>query len=299
MDAGKQLIRYSLPGGVFIGLVAVFDLLLRWAWQDKPTAAFALITNDGLATAVGVVILGFIIYQFYYSMHQPVVRFPLPRSIRFGRTFDQGGWILMGLSSDKKRNKAILAQIRTAQGIKGVLGYARDVRDDDKYQERWYRNMHAVRSLLSATRSTGDSHIRDDYVTLGDIYHVLGACRISTLFAGVAALIHAGLHYNLVANHPFRSLGALVGSLYIVALWLRVVQHNRRDTLHTMRRQLRRDLRMWLARHPEYLTTHLDVREEIESTLQELATGDSGDGARAKLSQPEARPREASTESPV
>jgi hypothetical protein len=285
MDAGKQLIRYSLPGGVFIGLVAVFDFLFRWAWRDRPSVAFSLITNDGLATAVGVVILGFIIYQFYYSMHQPIVRFPLPRFIQFRRTFDRGGWILAGLSNDKNRNKEILDEIKNVQGIKGALGIARNLKRDDKYQERWYRNMHAVRSMLNATRTTGDGHIRDDYVALGDMYHVLGACRISTLFAGVAALIHAGLYYNLVEHHPLRSFGALIGSLYIVALWLRVVQHNRLDTLHTMRRQVRRDLRMWLARHPEYLTMHPDIRKEVQENLGDLATGDSGDGTRPKVSQ--------------
>jgi hypothetical protein len=127
---------------------------------------------------------------------------------------------------------------------------------------------------------TGDSQIRDDYVALGDIYHVLGACRISTLFAGVATLIHAGLYLHLVEHHPFRSLGALIGGLYIAALWLRVVQHNRDDTLHTMRRQVRRDLRMWLARNPRYLTMHPDVREEVNETLGDLANTEASDGSR-------------------
>src|ERR1700689_4751566 len=246
MELGKQLIRYSLPGGVFVGLVAVFGLLFRWGWHDKPSVAFSPITSDGLATAVGVVILGFIIYQFYYSMHQPIVRFPLPRFIRFGRTFDRGGWILAGLSTNKTHNKKLLAEIKKVQGIKGPLRNAHDMHSDSKYHDQWYRNMHAVRSLLNATRITGDGRIRDDYVALGDTYHILGACRISTLFAGVAALVHAVLYYNLVEHHPYRSLGAFVGGLYIAALWLRVVQHNRNDTLHTMRRQVRRDLRMWL-----------------------------------------------------
>jgi len=284
VDAGKQLIRYSLPGGVFIGLVTVFDFLFRWAWRDKPSLAFTLITNDGLATAVGVVILGFMIYQFYYSMHQPIVRFPLPRAVHFKRTFDRAGWILGGLSNDRSRNKELLHEIKRVQGIKGALGDARNLKRDEKYQERWYRNMHAVRSLLNATRTTGDGHIRDDYVALGDMYHILGACRISTLFAGVAALIHAGLYYNLVEHHPLRSLGAFIGSLYIAAVWLRVAQHNRRDTLHTMRRQVRRDLRMWLARHPEYLTVNPDIRKEVQKTLGDLASGDSGDGTRPAVS---------------
>jgi hypothetical protein len=267
-----------LPGGVFIGLLAVFDFLFRWAWRDKPSVAFALITTDGFATAIGVVILGFIIYQFYYAMHQPIVRFPLPRLIRFGRTFDRGGWILNGLRTNKTRNKELLAEIKTVQGIKGALKPAKDLRDDRRYHDQWYRNMHAVRSLLSATRITGDGRIRDDWVKLGEMYHILGACRIATAFAGVATLIHAGLHFSQVAHHPWRSGGALIGSLYLAALWLRVVQHNRGDTLHTMRRQLRRDLRMWLARHPEYLSMHPDTQKEVETALNEMSTPDAGDG---------------------
>jgi len=273
VDIGKHLIRYSLPGGVLIGLAAVFDFVSRWAWREQPTAAFALITSDGLATALGVVILGFVIYQFYYSMHQPIVRFPLPRIIRFGKTFDRGGWILAGLSTDKRRNKEILNKIREVQGIKGSIGNAKDIKSDDSYSDRWYRNMHAVRSLLNATRNTGDDRIRDDYVALSDMYHILGACRIATLFAGVTALVHAGLYFRLVEDHPFRSAGALVGSLYIAILWLRVVQHNRTDTLHTMRRQVRRDLRMWLVRHPEYLMMHPDVDTQL---LIAGSTGERG-----------------------
>jgi len=267
VDIGKHLIRYSLPGGVLIGLAAVFDFVSRWAWREQPTDAFALITNDGLATALGVVILGFVIYQFYYSMHQPIVRFPLPRFIRFGRTFDRGGWILSGLSNDKTRNSRILVQIKDVQGVKGALGSAASMRSDTKYQERWYRNMHVLRSLLNATRSTGDDRIRDDYIALSDMYHILGACRIATLFAGVTALVHAGLYFRLVEDHPFRSAGALVGSLYIAVLWLRVVQHNRTDTLHTMRRQVRRDLRMWLARNPDYLSVHPDINPDLQADL--------------------------------
>lgn len=261
-------------------MVTVLDFLSRWAWRDKPSAAFHFVAGDGFATAVGIVILGFIVYQFYYAMHQPIVRFPLPRSIRFGRTFDRAGWILGGLSTDKARNRQILTEIKAVQGISGPLGYAGRISNDRKYHERWYRNNHAVRSLLSATTTTGDARIRDDYVALGDIYHILGACRIATLFAFVVAAIHAGLHSTLVLHHPYRSVGAGVGSLYIVAFWLRIVQHNRDDTLHTMRRQLRRDLRMWLARHPEYLTSHPDVLTEVKDNLAALGDADAGDGPR-------------------
>jgi len=150
---------------------------------------------------------------------------------------------------------------------------------NNNYHDKWYRNMHALRSLLNATVASGDARIRDDYVALGDIYHALGACRMSTAFAGIAVISHVGIYYVQYGHHLYRSIAATIICIYIAALWLRVVQHNRDDTLHTMRRQLRRDLRIWITKNPSYLVTHPDVREEVERELEAFSTPITGDQA--------------------
>ncbi len=266
MDTVKQLLRYSLPGGVFAALLTLFDFLFRWAWRAKPSAVFSILTHDGITTAIGVVIFGFIIYQFYDAMHQPIVRFPWPR-IKFGRTYDRAGWILSGLVDTD--DKGVLDRIRKTQGIQGRIGFVeRHDMDDSEYTHRWYRNAHALRSLISATATSTESRIRDDYYALSDIYHALGACRIATAFSAAAAIVHVGIYYPSYGNHLYRSMVATLLCVFVGSLWLRVVQHNRVDTLHTMRRQLRRDLRVWLARNPNYLADDYNIIQAVNQELE-------------------------------
>jgi hypothetical protein len=271
MDAARQLIRYSIPGGVFAVLLIVFDLVFHAFWHSKPNVTFFVVTDNGFATAAGIVIIGFMIYQFYYAMHQPIVRFPVPR-VKFGRTYDRAGWVLTGLGDVA----GFLDRLKAIQGIDGPLGYIdryfdytketrgpwattlyvfRNHKGDKEYTERWYRNVHAMRSLINITTTDGQTRIKDDYVALGDIYHALGACRISI---GLSLFV-TGLQF-IVVDYVRYSQHFVTGSIFATAtcivvagFLLRIVQHNRQDTLHTMKRQLRRDLRTWIAQHPDFL----------------------------------------------
>jgi hypothetical protein len=272
MDAARQLIRYSIPGGVFAVLIILFDLVFHAFWHSKPTVTITIVTSSGFNTAVGVIIIGFVIYQFYYAMHQPVVRFPFPR-IKLGRTYDRAGWILEGLTDVK----GFLARVEALQGIDGPLEHTDRYFDsstkeedrsrwfkttyafrthpgDEEYTKLWYRNVHALRSLINVTTTDGRTRLKDDYVALGDIYHALGACRISV---GLSLFV-TGVQYIIVDFHQYThhwaaSILASIACILISSFMLRVVQHNRQDTLHTMKHQLRSDLRTWIEQHPQFL----------------------------------------------
>jgi hypothetical protein len=282
MDAARQLIRYSIPGGVFAVLLILFDLIFHAFWHSKPNVTFFAVTGSGFATAAGIIILGFIIYQFYYAMHQPIVRFPFPR-IKLGRTYDRAGWILTGLTDVD----GFLERVKEMQGITGPLDYIdryfddprtersrfattiyafRNHERDKEYTERWYINVHAMRSLINITTSDGQTRIKDDYVALGDIYHALGACRISIgLSLFVTGIQYIVVDYSQYSAHlVVASTCAAAACVIIVGFMLRIVQHNRQDTLHTMKRQLRRDLRSWIAQHPDFL---LPQRDSLQGTV--------------------------------
>ena len=225
--------------------------MLHTAWKDRPSIALNVLARNAFLTATGIVLLGFVIYQFYYAMYRPVVHLGFWRLRKTVRVHDRGGAILDGLSDID----GAFDRIRESQRIDGSIGFLeRGKPDDDTYAKQWYRNAHAVRCLANSIAVSGDGEIKKEYSALTDIYHALGACRIAVAMAVATTFAHVattGLP-RYEANLP-ASVAATFCCLAVGWLTMRVCQRNRRDSWHTLTRQLRGDLRLWYLRNGDSL----------------------------------------------
>jgi hypothetical protein len=183
-----------------------------WKTQTLPTISRHLDSTVGAATAVLLSIpVGFVIYQVYY------VLFDEPRLLsRLWIPEDRGATVLRRLEPDQ------LAVIARSYGgeldldsDKIVEGYRRLGlwRADDtskasieKYAEARATNWRVVVWMLATqVRTRSRDRLRDEYTTLSDIYHALGACRTAVF---LAAMFYAGFnaykHHDAVFSRPIR-----------------------------------------------------------------------------------------------
>ncbi len=80
MEAGRQLIRYVLPGGYALLVAAVYEEVFSWAWGIPVHEIISTAKSSPVTTIGGAVIIGFVIYQLYYAFYRPVI--PLPLRVR-------------------------------------------------------------------------------------------------------------------------------------------------------------------------------------------------------------------------
>ncbi len=68
MDTARQILRYSIPGSLFILSVAVIQAVLWITWkQPIPSAISDLPTGLVIGLLASSVPIGFILYQLYYA----------------------------------------------------------------------------------------------------------------------------------------------------------------------------------------------------------------------------------------
>lgn len=251
MDAGRQLVRYSLPGGLFAIIATFVELAFHWAWRERLNSTFTVLSESALLTATGIVLLGFVLYQLYYATYRPVLRVPWSQKPIY--THDRGGAVLEGLRDVPGAFEAI----KRSHGVTDDIGYLPPGKPDDgTYHDQWYRNAHVVRSLINSIATSGGfSEIKRDYVALTDIYHALGACRIAIGLASLATATHIAVSGgNRMSHHPLRCVAVAVTCTGLVWITYKVCHRNRKDTYHTMTKGLSTDLRLWwLGKHPDTL----------------------------------------------
>jgi hypothetical protein len=242
MESTSQLIRFSIPGSIFV-LAGVGTYALAKVLWDDSLGDVALTT---LTAAVAVSIpVGFLVYQLYYWRYSPFVIGDIV-------TRDRGREALAGLPPD------ILARLRTlfdarldirrhhrsvdARGLKRLQllrlddsllkdrykdEVERDPEDeyfferDDRstrriYKDNWYENWDVFRAVLDFIATRGETpEIKRNFTTLYDIYHALGASRLAVLLGAIGGVMY------LLAAHPTEVAAHLWVS--IVGLWLVVV----------------------------------------------------------------------------
>jgi hypothetical protein len=287
MNPSRQLLRYTIPGGVFVLVAAVLIGVRRWvevpvSGKSQETIAtlhqpLKDLAGEALAAIAAAVIFGFMIYQIYYVLYRPII---LHRWARF----DRGAEIIKKL---KKKDQRWIADVYGLKcGADGIpkfielvthktkpipwfrvwrlqrLNPTGTVKKETKaklekdYRKQWYRNATMVQSLTDMLGSNGADAVRSDYNTLSDVYHALGAIIIALWIAFVAAIVDvAAAHRMIVTGHPVRlAIGG--GTLFAVAIVVTLIcEHNRRDTLLTMTNQLAMDLRWWFNMHRHRRTT--------------------------------------------
>jgi hypothetical protein len=250
LDFGRQLIRFSLPGGLFGLLAAIYLELFRESWkvfgkpEDAPhPSVLDPVTQNFIATAIGLLIGGFLIYQLYYVFYRPRPRiFGIPLS----RPKDRGGRILMPLNGITGLPTWIEehfdARLPTA-----ILPHS--LREPTEAQRsRWYENNALVRALLTYIAEHGGGELKRDIDYRADMYHALGACRLAATAAAPVAIVYVG-----VADHS-SAFGNLVGSACVAILaglasgglyW--VFRKNRKNAWYALTAQARQGLYSWFT----------------------------------------------------
>lgn len=239
MDSARQILRFSIPGSVFLLYGTVCYLLYRRIQGVSfVEASSAIQDNTAAVIAVAATIpVGFLIYQLYYFNYGPLLKpfLLLPWGGRFVRK-DRGGQILLELDEDQleglekvfkctiarepihsvvPKGRSRLQNLMHANGVLEVTGAIEALPMEDKqrqraYENRWYTHWDVLRSAMDLAAYTNE-HVKTEYTTLSDIYHSLGAARtaVVTAWIGVSAL--AVLHVGRIEDQPIEAvLGLLV-----------------------------------------------------------------------------------------
>lgn len=262
MEAGRQLIRYVLPGGVAALVIVILELIYSWAWS-VPVDTFILSTRDNPITAIGgAVILGFVIYQIYYVFYRPVVDVHIPlksKSLHLYTiyTSDLGGAALQGLADNPLARGALTNAFNLKEPPIEWEWPPGDLKTDaerEEYTSVLDERTRVMRSLLNLTYDTDDVQIKRSYTELVDIYHAIGACRAAIFVTSAVAIFDIlAKHIDDFSDHPVpSSLVTVAAILAFRGAWI-VIRVNRRDTWKTMTSQLSSDLRIWALRRPELL----------------------------------------------
>lgn len=293
MEAGRQLIRYILPGGLAVLLAALFELIFEWAWEAHNRPIISRVFHDPLTAAGGTIILGFVLYQLYYAFYRPSVAVLPDNFITWLHqkwperwrcltpwwviyTSDVGGAVLKGLADVR----GVATPLERALDLKHGLAEEpwptaiekRDIDGRSEYGDVLIERSNAVRSILNLTNTTGDTQIKRSYAELGDIYHALGACRATIVAIGLAAVVYIpARHSGQFGDHLVRCVGASIACASLLAGAWHVIRVNRRDTWRTMTAQLRNDLRMWALRNPELLGALARALPGASDVAQQIA----------------------------
>ena len=248
MDTSRQVLRWSIPGWVFVFLLIVFAwvllrvtgtvnfqvLLSSVATQKYGVESAALLAAAGIP-------LGFIIYQIYFFMYGTVLPFYLVN-------IDRGIDIFRVPGRETLNPTTIDIHPETLKRITIDIGVALDVEEmteefrirllhaplhrlkrehrnpagKRKYEARLQNHWEIVRYYLTRiSANPKSSDISKEFTTLSDIYHSLGASRIAVLLAYLASITYVALRCLGDANSIWRLHLARTGQgiLYITLIF--------------------------------------------------------------------------------
>ena len=258
MDTSRQVIRWTIPGTVFVlvafGVRGVTCRLMECGSVDLEPAMVALLVGSVLP-------LGFALYQLYFFGYHRAQwwRMPLDRGQRvlchlranvpdgFSAMLDRCGWDAENLQPAPTRQRSF--------PLIGTVHYLpEDQRSREavrRYRRRGVSNMAALNTIIDAIAdgaSPSRERIREEYVTLSDVYHAQGASRSATLWASVAAA--ASTFPPLAAAVDSYSQWAWTNAVASTpAVWLYVVLNEaRRHTLTRLIETMKYSLASALSR---------------------------------------------------
>jgi hypothetical protein len=277
MDSGRQVIRWTIPGSVYLLFLGAFyllgNLILKHSFQvDKlPVAnntavgvAFLLITS---------IPLGFIIYQVYYYRYIRGRMFVL-RSVVLK---DRGADILRALPIETvtrlahgMRVKPILQPMYERKKLTPIGPYALVLKKEHRtrngrrlYQEARQTNWNLVRSYLDVIcAKSGSDVVKAEYTSVSDIYHAQGASRISIVAAWMTYIgytIFQGLgHFD--EQTPAKISLFIAVTVLTLVFWV-IVTEARAGTYATLFGTLRNTI-LWISRDPYFKGNPMTWLEE-------------------------------------
>lgn len=246
MDTARQILRYSIPGTVFIFAVLCAQSIMRVAWGDPVDKVLSVEgTSSVVAALAASVPIGFLIYQLYYGGYRPrkfIGRLPtLDRGAvvlahltcrqraeigrRLGRSTDcrqatrerstETSPSLLSIVSDVFRLKFLeLVEWRSVQcpdegeNCAGCLPPNANEELNSAYDTRWRDNWLVVMAALDVGEDRDSlAEIKREYTNLSDIYHALGACRTALAAALMLVVTYDLLqHWSELADHVWPSV---------------------------------------------------------------------------------------------
>jgi hypothetical protein len=253
MDTARQVVRWSIPGWVFLFVLALLQATTWFVEGNSPSsilqAEAPLLTPAAIAAVVTAgVPLGFILYQIYYSWYGKVLPFGFVNR-------DRGADILLALSpevrntlcsidgtmpdleemSDPVRSFLLPYPFRRLKRVyRNALGAAR-------FEAKAHDNWDLIRFWLHRVSLINKAELlKSEVTTLADIYHAVGAARTALLLSCVLHLLfNMKLVFNITITHtvsmPILHAGAAILGPYILALWLfRVFERTRASALNSL-----------------------------------------------------------------
>jgi hypothetical protein len=241
MDTARQILRFSIPGSIFLLHTVACYLVFR-SIQGVPFAEASASLRDNISGAIAVLAaipVGFVIYQIYYFNYAPVIGFwPKGWNGRFVRK-DRGGQILKNLEADQLATlesifnrpiqiepahcvvpdgESLLQKLMHRTGVLEIAGPQKDLPMTDKarqlaYEDLWYTHWDLLRSAVDIAGSHPDSEqVKTEYTNLSDIYHSLGAARSAVLLAWTSVFVLAVVHFG----HSLSEIAASIGGLFVI-----------------------------------------------------------------------------------
>lgn len=280
MDTARQILRFSIPGSIFLLYGTVCYLLYR----RIEGVAFVEASNaiqDNVAAVIAVaatIPVGFLIYQLYYFSYEPVLKvLILPWRGKYVRR-DRGGTILRTLEDDQLTHlesifgcriereplhdvvskKSLLNKLMVPSGILEVAGPTKALPMKGKkrqrtFEDRWYTHWHVLRSAMDIAASYNEQ-VKAEYTTLSDIYHSLGAARTAVVSAWLSASVLFGLsHHDWASQEPWKAAAGFVAITLVTAFAVGMLYVARGRTWRTVEASVSYGLRWVLWRHADEL----------------------------------------------
>lgn len=247
MDTARQVVRWSIPGWVFLLMLAVLQAL-TWLIQGSSTAMILsagapLLTPAGVAAVVTAgVPLGFILYQIYYSWYGKVLPFGFVNR-------DRGAEILLAVTPSVRDNLCTIeGKVPDLEEMSERIGpfllpypfrrlkpAFRNSAGKGRFERKVHDNWDLIRFWLHRICFiSGADQLRSEVTTLSDIYHAVGAAR-TALF--LSCVLHFSFNVMVAQTIPlplWRSVTAVLAP-YALALWLfRVFERTRTSALNSL-----------------------------------------------------------------
>lgn len=247
MDTARQVIRWSIPGWIFLFTVALLQLL-TWLGEGRSVGNVAGVASPLMTTgAVAMVVttgvpLGFILYQIYYSWYGTVLPFGFVNR-------DRGADILQALPEELRASlcgvqdhPTDLDEMAEPVGpfllrypFRRLKSEHRNRAGRRRFEAKVSRNWDLIRFWLQRVYFVNKAEtLRSEIITLSDIYHGVGAAR-TALF--LACVTH-GLINIFAVTHPalaFAHIAAAILLPYAMAFWLfKVFERTRAAALNSL-----------------------------------------------------------------
>ena len=247
MDSARQVIRWSMPGWVFLFWLGVFQIIQNIFVYGSVSAALENSALSQLSTGAAAIIigagvpLGFLIYQLYYHAYDQWMPLSLAPQ-------DRGGEIIRCLPVEAQEKLRAyeptldideMCESSTIPLLPLIFGpdlprlkkRLRNRAGKKSYRKNRQVNFEVVRFYLTviATELKSES-FRQEYTNLSDIYNAIGASRMALICSFVLYV-----SYNLLSPYHLNALLSIYmypmlicGLIFLTALT--IVQSRRTRT---------------------------------------------------------------------